>query len=50
MLHVVARRPQDVQRGGWKPPLGFRQAEPTFDITVRSRQPHCPVVLNVWFA
>ena len=26
MLHVVARRPHAVQSGGWKPPLGFRQA------------------------
>jgi hypothetical protein len=45
MLHVVARRPQAVQSGGWKPPFGFRQAEPAFEVTVRSRQPHWPVVL-----
>ena len=50
MLHVVARRPQDVQSGGWNPPLGFRHAAPAFDVTVRSRQPHWPVVLYVWFA
>ena len=47
MLHVVARRPQDVQSGGWNPPLGFRHAAPAFDVTVRSRQPHWPVVLYV---
>ena len=50
MLHVVARRPQDVQSGGWNPPVGFRHAAPAFDVTVRSRQPHWPVVLYVWFA
>ena len=50
MLHVVPRRPQEVQSGGWKPPLGFRHAAPAFEVTVRSRQPHWPVVLYVWFA
>ena len=50
MLHVVARRPQDVQSGGWKPAFGLRQAAPLFDVTVLSRHPHWPVVLYVWFA
>ena len=50
MLHVVARRPQAVQSGGWNPPLGFRQAEPAFEVTVRFLQPHWPALVNFSFA